>query len=387
MAIDSVVLASEALKSFYIDGLRYQFNEVPGALLAQIERDSESVVGKEIVMGLRYGRTGGAGNRADDGNLPTPNARKTKQAKWETKNLFVRIQLTDKLIKASRTNRGAFANMMEQELEDAQTDGKDLLSREAWTDGAGKLATCAVNTSTNTLTLDSVQYLSEGQFIDILNSSNTVTVSEREITAVDDVNKTITISGAAVTTAATDYITLAGNYNLELTGFAAVFTPDNTLYGIPRTTNKWFNPTRVNVNGEISEVGIQSGIDDTERKAGSKINFLAGSYGVRRSYQNLLTAQKQLVNTLELKGGFKALSYNGIPLIADKYAPTGKLYGIDLNDWKMYEMSDWEWLDKDGAVLSRVSGKPAYEATLVKYCDIGCSRPKGQVEFYGITEH
>ena len=97
---------AEALKEFYLPGLRYQLNDKASAFLAQIERDSQSVVGKEIVMALRYGRVGGIGNRADDGDLPTPNARKTKQAKWETKNLFARFQITDKTMKASRSNVG-----------------------------------------------------------------------------------------------------------------------------------------------------------------------------------------------------------------------------------------------------------------------------------------
>ena len=61
----------EALKSFYLDGLRYQLNDKASAFLAQIEKTSENVVGKDIVMALRYGRTGGIGNRADDGLLPS----------------------------------------------------------------------------------------------------------------------------------------------------------------------------------------------------------------------------------------------------------------------------------------------------------------------------
>ena len=45
------------------------------------------------------------------------------------------------------------------------------------------------------------------------------------------------------------------------------------------------------------------------------------------------------------------------------------------------------YCDADGSMLSRVANKAAWEATLAKYADIGCSRPRGQVELYGITEH
>ena len=43
--------------------------------------------------------------------------------------------------------------------------------------------------------------------------------------------------------------------------------------------------------------------------------------------------------------------------------------------------------DADGAMLSRVANKAAWEATLARYADIGCQKPKGQIELYGITEH
>jgi len=34
---------------------------------------------------------------------------------------------------------------------------------------------------------------------------------------------------------------------------------------------------------------------------------LIAEKGVKRAYQNLLAAMKQIVNTIDLKGGFKAL--------------------------------------------------------------------------------
>lgn len=86
----------------------------------------------------------------------------------------------------------------------------------------------------------------------------------------------------------------------------------------------------------------------------------------------------------------KNVSYAGgqkpIALVSDKYVPKGMLFGLDLNDWMMAQMADWNWLDKDGAMLSRVANKAAWEATLVKYCDMACQRPRGQFVMKGVTE-
>lgn len=386
MAALNMAAAQEALKLFYLPGLREQLNNA-NPVLAVLERDTESVLGGEIVMALRYGRQGGVGNRADDGTLPTPRSRQTKQAKWQTKNIFAHIQISDKTVKASRSSAGAFANLLEAELADAMTDAKDSLSRQVFGDGTGKLATFADHeTATTTLTVDNTQYFAVGQFIDIVDSSGNVKYSGLEILNVDDDAKTITISGSGVATANTDFAVISGNYNQELTGFGAVFTKDNVLYGIDRSLHKWFNPTVIPVNGNISEVVIQKAIDEAERRAGGNINFLVASYGVRRAYQNLLTSIKRIINVMELKGGFKAIEYNGIPFTVDKYCPAGTLYGLDLDTWRLYHMGDWDWLDDDGAILSRVPDKPVWAATLARYCDLGCSKPAGNFVMTGITE-
>lgn len=376
----------EALKTFYLPGLRYQMNEKSGAFYSQIEKGSQGVVGKDIVMALRYGRNGGVGNRADDGLLPTPNSRKTKQARWETKNIFARIQISDKVMKASAKDAGAFANLLETELDDAMTDAKDNFARQLFGDGTGVMATCGAASGVNVIPVSSTQFFSEGQLVDVCSSDGTPKATEREVTVVDHVAKKITLSGASVTTTATDIITIAGNYGLELTGLGRIFKPDTTIYNIDRSTNKWLNPNIIAVDGAISELDIQNMIDQAEIMAGSDINFLMASYGVRRAYQELLQSTKRYVNTLELKGGWKALDYNGIGLVADKYAPAGTIHGLSTENFKLYEMSDWDWMEKDGAVLSRVTDRAAYEATLVKYADLGCDKIKGQGVLTGITE-
>jgi len=390
---------TEALKSFYLDGFRYQLNDQASPFLAQIEKTSENVVGKDIVMALRYGRTGGIGNRDDDGLLPTPNARKTKQAKWETKNFFARFRITDKAIEASRSSIGAFANMLETEISDAETDAKLDLSRQVLGDGTGKLATL-VDDSTYTagppayleLALDSVMYFAEGMYVDLYAANNTAVSGGTglEVILVDDANSKIRVavdSDIHSGVVATGYIVLAGNKDLELTGVGAVFATSGSIYGLARASYPWLTAQVKALNGEISENVIQERIDLCETRTGSTINYMQCALGVRRAYIDLLSATKQTVNTMDLKGGFKALSYNGIALVADKYVKAGQLQLLDLSDWAMYQMADFNWMDRDGSIMSRVADRPAWEATLVKYCDIGCQRPRGQGLITGITEH
>lgn len=393
----TIATASEALKRWYLPGLVYQLNNA-NPVLSVIERDSESVAGDKAFFALRYGRQGGIAARGEASLLPQPNSRKTKQASTDTKNIFARIQISDKAMKASRSSRASFVNLLEQDLEDCLVDAKDQLSRMLYGNGTGKLAQCTAQTAVNTLTVSSVQYLTEGMLIAIMDSANAIKVGTnpdtgasvsggaREITMVDDATQQITLSGAAVTTLTTDFLVVNGAYGLEITGFDAVFTPDTTLYGVNRAANKWFNPTVIPVTGAISETKLQQGTDDVEKKAGGNVNFYATTHGVRRGYQALLMNLKRFVDPMKIEGGWEVLSYNGKPFTADKYCQASTIYGLDLSTWRMLQLGDWDWLAEDGAVLNRVAEKAIWEATMVKYGELICNKPRANFKMTGVTE-
>lgn len=376
---------NEALKLFYLPGFQTQLNE-SNPLLARMDRDQKSVVGSEIRMALRFGRHGGIGMRDDDGNLPTPRSRQTKQAKWQTKNFLGQIQITDKTIKASRGD-GAFVSLLEAELQDCLADAKDDLERQLFGNSIGKMAACGTTSNSNDVVVDDTKFFYEGQIIDIVvATSGVIVAAEREILLVDHDNLTIRVNGNPVTTDNTNIIVRSGNYDKELTGLDTIFTPNNTLYGIDRTQNKWFNPTVIDSVGTISEIAIQSALDEVERRSGGNVDFMAASYGVKRAYQELLLATKRTTNVMELKGGYSALVYNNMPMVSSKYSPEGTLYGLDMSTIKLYHMHDFDWLDQDGAVLSRIADKAVWSAILARYMDIGCSKPSGSFKMSGITE-
>jgi len=85
----------------------------------------------------------------------------------------------------------------------------------------------------------------------------------------------------------------------------------------------------------------------------------------------LVRANKTFVNTMDLDGGWTALDYNGVPFTVDNDAIDGEIYFLTLADIQMYRMSDYDWMQKDGAVLSRISGYDIYEAVLFRYHEMG----------------
>ena len=205
------------------------------------------------------------------------------------------------------------------------------------------------------------------------------------MTSVDRANKKVTLSGSAISTP-TDYgIYIQKSKDLEITGLGAIFGTGD-LYGVPRKGNAWMTPYIKTEVGALSEEVIQKAIDDVEANSGSKVNFIVCSWGVRRALFKLLSAYRA-TETLELEGGFKAISFGGIPVVADRFCPEGTMYLLNTDDFALHQLCDWQWLEgESGKILKQVADKPVYKATLVKYAELLCYRPAGQAMLTGIDE-
>ena len=147
----------------------------------------------------------------------------------------------------------------------------------------------------------------------------------------------------------------------------------------------WLSPYQKTNAGEISDNLIQSAVDFLEEVSGSSVNYIACSSQVRRAYQEYLGAFRRNIDIMELAGGYKALTYNGIPVVADRFVEEDTMYLLNTDDFTMHQLCDWKWLEgEDGKVLKQNAGYPTYTATLVKYAELVCDKPNGQAKISGI---
>ncbi|MBQ7407813.1 MAG: phage major capsid protein [Clostridia bacterium] len=383
--------ADNALKSLYLGVVAEQLNTGVNPLLAKIKQTTQDVWGKEIRRVAQYGISGGIGAGTEDGALPKPSANMYDQFVLTLKNLYGTIEISDKAIRASENNVGAFVNLLNAEMEGLLKASSLNFGRMLFGDGSGVLAT--VETASNgVITCNSVKNIVEGMIIDYVTTDGVrlENFSGRIITSVDRANKTFTTTGSALSSINLEkgtYVTLQNSYNKEITGLKAIFSDKGTLYGLDRSLHKWLIPYMKDSVGEITENTIQTAIDTLEENTGSKVNFIICSSGVKRAYQQHLATYRRNIDYMDLHGGYKALSYNGIPVISDRFCPEGTMYLLNTDDFVLHQLCDWKWLEgEDGRVLKQVAGKPVYTATLVKYADLICTRPCGQAMLSGITE-
>lgn len=384
--------ADSALKTVYLEALNQQLNESVSPFLAAIEKTSNYVWGKEVNKTVIHGINGGIGAGNEDGSLPVANGNSYAKLTTSLKNLYGVIEVSDKAVRASENNAGALVNILNAEMEGLLKASKFNLGRMLFGDGSGTLSTVQEVTLDGYVVSDIANFI-EGMVVDFRKVYGTLVTNggARKVISVDRATSTIVVDGTPLSS--TDLptgsiITMQNSYQKEITGLKAIFDTDTDLiYGNSKTTNSFLQPYVLKDAGEISESKIQIALDEIEEKSGNSVNFIICSWGVRRALQKVLSASRQMPETMELVGGYKAMSYNGIPIVVDRFCPKGTMYLLNTEDFELHQLCDWQWLaDDDGKILRQVPGKPVYTATLVKYADMICSRPCGQGVISGITE-
>lgn len=377
--------AESVLKTVYLDVVSNQLNTEINPFLAKIKQSTEDVWGKEVRKLAPFGINGGIGAGAEDGDLPSAYGNQYVQFVSALKNLYGQIEISDKTIRASSNSVGAFVNLLNAEMEGLLKASAFNLGRMLYGDGSGLVAevlesgqgSCAVNT---------VRNLIEGLAVDFY--SNDVKIeSAQRIISIDRDTKTVYFANAQLQIPAGAKMYVQGSYNNELTGLGAIFSDSKILYGVDRDVHKWMKPYVKEVNGDITEIVMQQAIDRLEEVNGSKVDFIVCSAGVKRNYQEYMLSFKRNIDVMELKGGYKALTFNGIPLISDRFVGKGEMYLLNSSEFKLHQLCDWKWLENEhGRILRQTPGKPTYAATLVKYAELVCDKPAGQAKLTGITE-
>lgn len=385
----TTISADKALKTLYLGAVTEQLNTEINPFLAKIKQSTADVWGKEIRRVARYGINGGIGAGSETGDLPTAAGNNYEQFVSTLKNLYGTIEISDKAMRASANDAGAFVNLLNDEMDGLLKASALNFGRMLFGDGSGRLGRALTANDGNNVKVNN-KYFMTGMLVEIYDEKGAPTaLGKRRIVDWDPVNCIVTLDGTlaadAIKSGYAFYV--QGSKDGEITGLSALFKDSGTIYGLDRSQHKWLVPYMQSNVGEISETIIQKAIDYLEENAGSKVNFIVCSSGVKRAFMKHLATYKRNTDVMDLKGGFKALSFNGIPIVSDRFCPVGTMYLLNTDDFTLHQLCDWKWLEsEDGKILKQNAGKPTYTATLVKYADLICSKPCGQAMLSGIAE-
>ena len=403
--------ASGILKDIFLPPTR-TFLDNATVLLKYIEKNITPVEGDNFVLSVHTGRNEAAGvGRSESGTLPTPGRQSYARPIVPVKQLYSTLQLSGKVMAATKSNKGSFLRALESEQKGLLRDTKRTFNRQLQGDGRDVVAFWVSGTGT-TVVVDDGQGNVGGDFLptgsvslDLVDSDN-ATVHLTAVTgtrgAIVATGRNLVLGSAAAAAAAGDYFVQTGTLGNQMTGIQAVIDNANPvllaggLHGItvaaqPDWVAQVVGADSATAAGRVdlsfhhfqrilSDIGQNSDFDESD------VKFFLTSFGMRDTYVQLARNERFFYNTMTLDGGFEAVTYNKKPIVPDTHTRRNRIYAVTPETLALFRMAELDWMDKDGAVLNRVSGRDAYAATLFIYQELACKVRNGNGVIKGINE-
>ncbi len=368
------------------------------------------MVGKRAYVPLHHGRSTGIGAVGEGDPLPAAGRQSYEKAVYDLKYLYGRVEVTGPSMAKTKNEAGAFLQALKSELDGIRNDLKKDLARQVYGNGTGTIGTAASGTTTTLVV--GAEPIRKGQIypgmrIEVYDTSASADATHAGATSPVFTVASVDVSTGTVTTTETasaafasgDTIRRAGvdtatpaegnTYSLsdEVDGLQRIVADSATALGgiTPTGANVWWDNQRVPSVGALALDDIQQGLN-LARIAGGMPTAIITTLGVQREFYNLLDQEVQYINpeSLNFAAGFKTLSYNGMPLVADIDAPYGKMYILDESTMKVFSDQDWHFLDADGQTLRQKADYDAFEAIMTRYMNLGATKRNNHVVIHDI---
>lgn len=407
------------LKEVYLPGIRNQLNEKTRSLDLFTKGDIKQYdwQGREAVVALRKSRNTGVMAVAENGQLPVAGKQGYLDLKIPMRFIEGRIQLTAQVMKASRSNEGAFARAMDSEQKGLVDDIARQRNRMLSYYGSGTIATIAnsgtvaggspiqlANPGGVSGTVNVTRFAKVGQTIAITDVTGVTIRTVDTIQTVSEPNITIVNSSGALT--AGDLVSFGVNitgqqssFGLEPMGLLGIVdstTYVSQLFGVDRSqaANQFFTSTIMPSVGSLSSDVLQRGLDNAEERSGETVDAFLCHSSVRREVIKLTEADRRYnggssaanFDAGTQAGAFKKdLTYSDTPIRIDKDFAYGTLMGVNKSHLFWIPEVEGEWADEDGTVLFRVQNVDAYEARYRVFENFFSDKGDSHVRFDGIT--
>ncbi|MBO7156420.1 MAG: phage major capsid protein [Clostridia bacterium] len=388
----SVNTIDDILKSFYLDVVAKQINCGASPLYDMIEKSSVNVDGKNAIIPVYFGMSGGLMTTNDDGtDLPNANPCLRETLQVPLRNVYGVIDITDKALRLCKDNAEGVVNVLGTEIQAMINSARQSLNRMLWTTGNGQLGIVGDNTgivSRVIVPVDSVAQFTPGMMIDVYRGQEKIHEALRVAEVAHDDCRVILTAPIRTENPLQegDIIFAHRSRATELHGIPYLFSDDDNYYfGANKTSNPAMGGTNRDLGDSISTEAMQDFLDLIETRSDTTPDLIVCDKLVRRQYINYLQANRTNIDYLNLDGGFRTLSYNGIPLYGEKYCPNNHMYFLSTDNIKMVQLCDWEWLEgNNGTILNRLDNKAAYQAVLVKYANYVATVPNSIGRLYNI---
>ena len=171
----------------------------------------------------------------------------------------------------------------------------------------------------------------------------------------------------------------------------------NDYFGQSRVTFPILQSYVLTTTGALSADILYRAVDVAGSVGNAKITKHCMAPDVRRAFIAIMENDRRYTMEYLSKpdpgvktgGDYKAsLSFAGIPVVVDHWAPFGEWFGLDTRSFRRASMTDGEWADETGAVLTEVAGAvDTYKATYRIYENYFALRPNQSFRLAGIPSN
>jgi hypothetical protein len=422
----SITEATPVMKDVYLPPVR-ELIDNSTVLLKYIEKEIQELPGgSDFVIPLHTGRNESAGDgRGENETLATAGSQTYARTHAAPRYLYSRIRVSGPVMAATKNNKGAFLKALESEMKGVTKDTKKAFNRQLHSDGTDPLGFYVSGVGAATVVVDDgfgnrFDHFNKTQLVDLIDVTDfgveqTLRAARGAVVATGrNIAMTDPTTGAGLNldadAAEGDFFVKSGTFGKQMMGIAGIVSdgdPNSTIYstGLQKltvaaepdwkaqviyttgTSEATTAAGRADISFEsMQEVltAISTGSDFDE----SDVNLLLSSYGVRNKYVQLCRNERVFYNNMTLDGGFKAVSYNGKPLVPDAQCKRNRLYFLVTETLKLFRLAPLDWIEVGGDVLYRIAGGDvdAVGATLYVYQELGVMARNANGVLLNITE-
>lgn len=381
-----------ALKTDYIDGLNDQSN-LATVMLNKLNRNHDLTGGNFVQEGHLSRHNPGVGSRGEGGTLPRPGIPTLGKATFPLMTLYGRLRINGKVARASSAQaRARLAEAIDVQMASLLTAMPFEHNRMLFNDGSGIIASIATTcANTINLTVDTTQYVAEGDFLSVLNETSGATVLATAVVA--SISGAVVVIGSAITVTTAHSLFREGSFGQEIFGLESTHSTANpptaapTTYfgGLNRATNSWWKGNVLHNSGTNRDLSIglmQQGYMESYIKGKGVIDFLIAHPDMWITYGGMITPDRRFMATdAQFDAGFQYLVFNGSKFFFDLHCKNNRIYMSELGSLTLWEYEGgYQWRDANGSILQNVAEKDQWEATVLKDTQFTSNHPNRMVK-------
>lgn len=372
--------------------------------------------GNNLIASIKTSRNYAVRAVGDGGLLPSPKAPAYRKLTIPKRYTYGAFQISGPTIKQSLKSEASFGKALDEIGTDLVESIDKFRNRVLCGYGRGILALVnGAGAGTATISVDAPlgiagatngnRYLHPGMDVAIVDPSGSPVYSFRTIASINTAGTQITFTAAVsaldapndalIVPASSDGTDIETSLDIEpmgILGIADDTTFVSNYFGVSRSANPVLNSTVIPSVGTLTAMKLQRGLDGAERKSGMMPDIYVMDHSVRREYLGIREADfRYLDDKMHPDVGFDGGAMNGeVKYTKSRVIPVSDFpygYWVGLCSKTLVRTidSEGEWINEDGAILSRVPNRDIFLGQYRIFENFWSKQPNSHFRLDGVT--